>query len=146
GRSTSTTTARCIAISLTSTISFAGFACWSTPCPSGPAAARRSSRATASRRWRRQPPAGGSSGRKPVRRFFRSPLLRNILAVGSGTAAGQIVTFAFAPLITRIYSPETFGLQGVFLSLVSILSPVVALRYPMAIVVADDDAGAQRLA
>jgi len=59
-----------------------------------------------------------------------SLLLRNVFAVASGTAAAQVVVFAFSPLITRIYSPEVFGLQGVFLSLIGILSPVIALRYP----------------
>ncbi|WP_235988648.1 lipopolysaccharide biosynthesis protein [Pseudorhizobium endolithicum] len=62
-----------------------------------------------------------------------------------GTATGQLVAFFFAPLITRIYSPEVFGLQGVFLSLISILSPAIALRYPMAIVVAANEADALQL-
>lgn len=80
-----------------------------------------------------------------MRRLSSSPLVRNVAAVAGGTAAGQVVVFAFSPLITRIYSPETFGVQGVFLSLISILSPVVALRYPLAIVVAKDDDDAQRM-
>lgn len=81
-----------------------------------------------------------------MRRLRSSPLLRNILAVASGAAAGQAVTFAFSPLITRIYSPEVFGLQGVFLSLISILSPVIALRYPMAIITAENETDAGRMA
>lgn len=80
-----------------------------------------------------------------MRRLTSSPLVRNIMAVASGTAAGQAVVFVFSPLIARIYSPETFGLQGVFLSLVSILSPAIALRYPMAIVVAKDDGEARSM-
>lgn len=80
-----------------------------------------------------------------MRRLRSSSLLHNVMAVASGTAAGQVVVLAFSPLITRIYSPETFGLQGVFLSLISILSPAIALRYPMAIVVASDEAEAARL-
>lgn len=80
-----------------------------------------------------------------MHRLRTSSLLRNIAAVASGTAAGQVVVFAFSPLITRIYSPETFGLQGVFLSLISILSPAIALRYPMAIVVAETDTEARHL-
>ena len=80
-----------------------------------------------------------------MRRLRTSSLLRNVMAVASGTAAGQVVVFAFSPLITRIYSPETFGLQGVFLSLISILSPAIALRYPMAIVVAETDTEARHL-
>lgn len=80
-----------------------------------------------------------------VGRLTSSKLLRNVTAVVSGTAAGQAVVFAFSPLITRIYSPEVFGLQGVFLSLISILSPAIALRYPMAIVVAKNEEDAQQL-
>jgi len=75
-----------------------------------------------------------------------SSLLPHILAVVSGTAGAQAIVFAFSPLITRIYSPEVYGVQGVFLSLISIFSPVAALRYPMAIVVANDAVSASRIA
>lgn len=80
-----------------------------------------------------------------LRRLKTSTLARSILAVATGTAAGQAVTFAFSPVITRLYDPETFGLQGVFLSLVSILSPIIALRYPTAIIVAEDESEARYL-
>lgn len=86
---------------------------------------------------------------KPIamlKRFGSSPLVRNVLAVASGTVAAQVIVFAFSPLITRIYSPEVFGLQGVFLSLISVFSPVIALRYPMAIIIAETETGAIRLA
>jgi len=65
--------------------------------------------------------------------------------VAAGTAAAQAIAFAFSPLITRIYSPEVFGIQGVFLSWVGILSPVIALRYPMAIITAETEDEASRL-
>lgn len=63
----------------------------------------------------------------------------HVAAVTGGAAAGQMVTFAFSPLITRIYSPEVFGLQGVFVAMVSFLAPIAAFRYPMAIVVANSN-------
>ena len=78
-------------------------------------------------------------------RLTHSLLLRNVFAVAFGTAAAQLLAVAFSPLITRIYSPEVFGLQGIFLSLVGILSPVITLRYPMAIITAETDAEALRL-
>jgi O-antigen/teichoic acid export membrane protein len=81
-----------------------------------------------------------------LKRLGSSGLVRNVLAVASGTAAAQVIVFAFSPLITRIYSPEVFGLQGVFLSLISIFSPVIALRYPMAIITAETETEALRLA
>ncbi|MBT2133567.1 oligosaccharide flippase family protein [Croceibacterium sp. LX-88] len=80
-----------------------------------------------------------------MRRLLTSPLFRSVFAVASGTAAAQAVAFAFSPLITRIYGPEAFGLQAVFLSLISILGPAISLRYPMAIIVADDETDAQYL-
>ncbi|WIY52436.1 oligosaccharide flippase family protein [Devosia sp. YIM 151766] len=51
----------------------------------------------------------------------------------------------FAPVITRIYGPEAFGVQGIFLSLVSIAAPLSALAYPIAIVLPRTDSDARAL-
>jgi len=67
------------------------------------------------------------------------------MAVAGGTAAAQAITMAFAPIITRLYGPEVFGIQGTFLSLVSIVTPLSALAYPIAIVLPRSDADAQAL-
>ena len=80
------------------------------------------------------------------RHLNSSHLVGNVAAVASGTAVGQAVAFVFSPLITRIYNPEIFGQQGIFLSLIGILGPVVSLRYPMAIVVAESEEDAERIA
>ncbi len=49
---------------------------------------------------------------------------------------------AFAPIITRLYGPEAFGLLGTFMAALAIMTPIAALSYPIAIVLpkADDDA------
>lgn len=52
---------------------------------------------------------------------------------------------AFAPLITRLYGPEAFGLQSLFLAIVSLLATVAALSYPIAIVLPRSDADARGL-
>lgn len=75
-----------------------------------------------------------------------SVLARNLAAVTGSAAMAQAVVFAFSPLITRIYGPEAFGAQGVFLSLISIFTPAIALRYPMAIVIVRRDTEARYLA
>src|SRR5690554_5106653 len=48
----------------------------------------------------------------------------------------------FAPIITRMYGPEAFGLLGTFMATLGIVTPVAALAYPIAIVRprSDDDA------
>lgn len=73
-------------------------------------------------------------------RIFSAPIARNLIAVMGGALIAQVLAFAFSPLITRIYGPEAFGIQGVFIASISLLWPVAALRYPMAIVVAESDA------
>lgn len=46
-------------------------------------------------------------------------------------------------LITRIYGPESVGIQGAFLATLSVLAPLATLRYPQAIVIAADDVEAR---
>ncbi len=79
------------------------------------------------------------------RAALRSPVLRNIATVASGTAGAQVITLALMPVITRIYGPETYGILGVFMSLAFMLIPVAALTYPVAIVLPKRDADARGL-
>ena len=53
------------------------------------------------------------------------------LAVGNGLA--RIVGLAFIPILTRIYSPEHFGVLSVFTALLLILTPLMTLRYELAV-------------
>ncbi|MGO4917646.1 lipopolysaccharide biosynthesis protein [Pseudogemmobacter sp. W21_MBD1_M6] len=81
-----------------------------------------------------------------LREFSHRPFVRNVATVATGTAAAQAIGIAFAPLITRLYGPEAFGVQGVFASVVGLLSVVAALSYPTAIVLPRDDGDAIGLA
>ena len=76
----------------------------------------------------------------------RSSLLRSIAAVATGTALAQVITLLFTPIITRLYGPETFGVQSVFMSFAGILASVAALTLPMAVVLPQDDDDAYGLA
>lgn len=40
----------------------------------------------------------------------------------------------FSPFITRLYGPEAYGLQGLFMAVVNVLASVAGLSYPTAIV------------
>ena len=81
-----------------------------------------------------------------LQRLAGRPFIRNVLTVASGTAVAQAVGMVFAPFITRLYGPEAFGLQGLFVSVVSLLSIIAALGYPTAIVLPKGDADALGLA
>ncbi len=53
---------------------------------------------------------------------------------------------AFAPLITRLYNPEAFGLLGTFMSILAIAAPLATLSYHIAIVLPKSDVDAINLA
>ncbi|WP_317037466.1 lipopolysaccharide biosynthesis protein [Nodosilinea sp. E11] len=54
-----------------------------------------------------------------------------VLVAGSGTA--RLISLASIPILTRIYSPEDFGVLSVFTALLQILIPLATLHYLMAI-------------
>lgn len=80
-----------------------------------------------------------------LKKVSKKPFIRNVAIVATGTAAAQIITMGFSPFITRIYGPEAFGVLGVFLSVIGVISPIAALSYPIAIVLPKNDEDAKGL-
>ena len=66
---------------------------------------------------------------------------RAIAVSVSSTVLGQLIVLAASPLLTRLYTPEDFGVLGVFSALLGILGTAVCLRYELAIPLAKDSAG-----
>lgn len=58
---------------------------------------------------------------------------RGVGRVAAGTATGQLLTLAVAPLLTRLFSPEHFGTLGLYTSFVGFFAVAVCLRYELAI-------------
>ncbi len=56
-----------------------------------------------------------------------------------GTAGAQLIGIAAAPILTRLYSPEDFGVLAVFAGLLAIVLVVSSLRYELAIPLPEDD-------
>lgn len=78
--------------------------------------------------------------------LLQKPFVRNVLTVAIGTAAAQVLGLAFTPLVTRLFGPEAFGLQGVFTSVVGLAATIIGLAYPTAIVLPRVDQDAKSLA
>lgn len=76
----------------------------------------------------------------------KNRFLRNVAIVATGTAGAQAITMVFSPIITRLYGPEIFGLVGSFVAALAVLTPMVALAYPIAIILPEDDEEAKGLA
>lgn len=64
----------------------------------------------------------------------KSDFSRNVLTLMTGTTIAQALPMAAAPILTRIYTPENFGIFALYFSIVSILGVLVTARYELAIV------------
>jgi O-antigen/teichoic acid export membrane protein len=76
----------------------------------------------------------------PKGRFFRG-----ILALSTATAVGQAIAILTTPVITRLYSPEDFGVLAVYSSYLGIIMIVASLRYELAIPLPRSDGRAANL-
>ncbi len=51
----------------------------------------------------------------------------NVLLMFIGTAIGQMGSVILSPALTRIYSPEEFGVLGIYMMVLSVPFPVVSI-------------------
>ncbi|WP_386042013.1 lipopolysaccharide biosynthesis protein [Vreelandella sulfidaeris] len=76
---------------------------------------------------------------RSIKRLTNNRVIRNVAIVVSGTAGAQAISLVFSPLVTRLYTPEAFGILGTFLAILAVTAPLAALNYPMAIVLPKHD-------
>ena len=78
--------------------------------------------------------------KEQIKKFLpRNRFARSVSILAGGTAAGQAVVVLASPLLTRLYSPEDFGLLAVYASLLTLILVVSSLRYELAIPLPEDD-------
>jgi len=65
--------------------------------------------------------------------------ISNVLTLVTRTSVAQAITVAATPILTRLYSPEEFGLLALFLSVTNIITVVASWRYDLAIVLPKAD-------
>ena len=66
-------------------------------------------------------------------------LVRGITLLAGGAALGQVISFLASPVLTRLYSPNDFGIFGVFISLLGLVAVIASLSYEYAIPIPEDD-------
>ena len=69
----------------------------------------------------------------------KSEFNRNILTLMTGTAVAQAIPIAISPILTRIYTPEDFGIFALFIAISIVLSSIANARYELAIVLPKKD-------
>lgn len=72
----------------------------------------------------------------------KSEFSRNIITLMTGTTIAQAIPIAISPILTRMYTPEDFGIFALYISVASIISSMATGRYESAIMLPkeEDDA------
>lgn len=69
----------------------------------------------------------------------KSEFTKNIITLMTGTAVAQAIPIAISPILTRIYTPEDFGVFALFVAIISILGNIANARYELAIMLPKKD-------
>jgi O-antigen/teichoic acid export membrane protein len=69
----------------------------------------------------------------------KSEFSRNVLTLMTGTTIAQAIPIAISPILTRIYTPEDFGMFALYMSVASIFSVIATGRYELAIMLPKKD-------
>lgn len=72
----------------------------------------------------------------------KSEFSRNVLTLMTGTTIAQAIPIAISPILTRIYTPEDFGVFALYMAIASIVAVVATGRYEMAIMLPKKDSDA----
>jgi len=71
---------------------------------------------------------------------------RNVLILMTGTTIAQAIPIVITPILTRLYTPEDFGLLALFVSITAVLSSIANGRYELAIMLPEKDEDAINIA
>ena len=69
----------------------------------------------------------------------QSDFTKNILTLMTGTAIAQAIPIAISPILTRLYTPEDFGVFALFVAIISVLANTANARYELAIMLPKKD-------
>lgn len=75
----------------------------------------------------------------------RSEFVRNVVTLMTGTTIAQAIPIAAMPLLTRLYTPEDFGILALYMSIAAMISVVINARYEVAVMLPERDEDAASL-
>jgi len=76
----------------------------------------------------------------------KNAFARGVSVLVGGTASAQILLVLAAPILTRLYTPEDFGLLAVYAGMLALIGVIASLRYELAIPLPEDDVEAANVA
>lgn len=78
-------------------------------------------------------------------RIQNSSFLKNALTLISSTVVAQLMPIVTAPILTRIYSPDDYGVLGIYMAVSGLFSVFSTLGYANAIMIAKEEEEARQL-
>ncbi|MBE0472265.1 MAG: oligosaccharide flippase family protein [Methyloprofundus sp.] len=82
----------------------------------------------------------------PIKKLLpQNAFARGVSVLVGGTAGAQALMVLAAPLLTRLYTPEDFGLLAVYSGLLALFTVVASLRYELAIPLPESNTEAANL-
>lgn len=78
--------------------------------------------------------------------FLNKEIVRNSLTLVTGTSIAQAIPIAVMPVLTRLYTPEEFGVFALYISIISVFGVIATARYELAIMLPDRDLDAASIA
>ena len=69
----------------------------------------------------------------------KSEFSKNVLTLMTGTTIAQAIPIAISPILTRIYTPEDFGVLALFVAITTIFGTIANARYELAIMLPKKD-------
>ncbi|MHC8514319.1 lipopolysaccharide biosynthesis protein [Sporosarcina sp. ITBMC105] len=64
---------------------------------------------------------------------MKNAFMKHVLTLMKGTAIAQFLPVLISPILTRMYTPEEFGIFAIYIAVISVLTPIVSGRYELAI-------------
>jgi len=80
-----------------------------------------------------------------LRDISKRRFIRDFTSLLTGNVLAQVISFLAAPILTRLYTPEDFGIMTYIMSLTSILSIWICLGYEQAILLPVEEKKAENL-
>ena len=77
-----------------------------------------------------------------MRSKIKSEFTRNVLTLMTGTTISLAIPIAISPVLTRIYTPQDFGVFALYMAITTIIAVLVTGRYELAIMLPKKDENA----
>jgi O-antigen/teichoic acid export membrane protein len=76
----------------------------------------------------------------------KSSFAKNVITLMTGTTIAQAIPIVITPILTRMYTPEDFGVLALFVAITVILGTVANARYELAITLPESEENAIEIA